>query len=226
MEDWTAEDWELVWHHGGEVPNERDTTTTQVQDLLAIQQPEGHSQVNLPPNLFFDFSTPPSSDSTRNETDFALDYTSEDLGSFRSAEGAITSVSSESNAASSSNQLLCEEPNCERVFTHLHDLKYVIMPYDEIPRPKVFGHLLTSYSRHKRYHIKPHECLEPGCAKKGVAFSLPKDLIRHQAKHNGRRFYCHYAGCGHAVSGVKGGFTRQDNLKRHINSKHLGESRD
>jgi len=79
---------------------------------------------------------------------------------------------------------------------------------------------LTLWSRHRKYHIKQHKCLEPSCASRQVTFSLEKDLIRHQAKHNRRRFHCHHTKFRNAFGGAKGGFTRQDNLKRHIAAQH------
>lgn len=75
-------------------------------------------------------------------------------------------------------------------------------------------------NRHQKYHFKPYKCIEISCSARSVAFSLEKDLVRHQARHNGRRFYCHHAGCGSAYGGPEGGFTRKDNLKRHIATQH------
>ncbi|KAL3421118.1 zinc finger protein 2 [Phlyctema vagabunda] len=102
-----------------------------------------------------------------------------------------------SNDASSSDTWLCDWPGCGRSFTHLHKL-----------------------NRHKKYHSKPHQCDKPACMAKGVAFSLRKDLTRHQAQHDGRRFYCHYADCPYTLTGTKRGFTRKDNLRRHISKQH------
>lgn len=150
----------------------------------------------MPPDLTFDSNTP-SLTFTKYGTGLVLDDSPAGPGCDRPTEGVVTKASSARDTASSADQWLCEHPNCGRAFTHRHKL-----------------------NRHRKYHIKPHKCLEPSCASRQVAFSLEKDLIRHQAKHNGRRFYCHHAGCRHTFGGAEGGFTRQDNLKRHIAAQH------
>lgn len=92
---------------------------------------------------------------------------------------------------------LCGYPNCGRSFTH----RYML-------------------NKHQKYHIKLHRCLEPPCLAGGVTFSREQDLRRHQSQHNGRRFYCPHANCLYAINGEKDGFTRKDNLKRHLTSQH------
>lgn len=84
--------------------------------------------------------------------------------------------------------------------------------------------ILTDTSRHKKYHIKPFRCLEEACAADDVAFSLEKDLTRHQAQHNGRRFYCPHHDCAYAPRGRANGFTRKDNLRRHVLKQHSYQS--
>jgi hypothetical protein len=79
---------------------------------------------------------------------------------------------------------------------------------------------LTGPSRHRKYHLKPYRCLDPSCSTRGTAFSLNKDLVRHESQHNGRRFYCSHSGCSYAFGGGKRGFSRQDNLKRHTTTQH------
>ncbi|KAF8856399.1 hypothetical protein BDZ45DRAFT_476037 [Acephala macrosclerotiorum] len=100
-------------------------------------------------------------------------------------------------SSTSEDEWSCSYPNCGRTFTRRHKL-----------------------NRHQKYHSKLHRCLEATCRARDVAFSLEKDLVRHQAQHNGRRFYCHYDECSHSVNGAQGGFTRRDNLKRHITNQH------
>ncbi|CZR52625.1 uncharacterized protein PAC_02502 [Phialocephala subalpina] len=97
----------------------------------------------------------------------------------------------------SADEWLCRHPNCGRSFTHRHKL-----------------------NRHQKYHSKLHRCLHPSCFPQGVAFSLRKDLDRHQSQHDGRRFYCPHVGCLHAINGAEGGFTRRDNLQRHLTNQH------
>jgi len=99
----------------------------------------------------------------------------------------------------SSDEWHCDHPGCGRSFPKGHDLNH-----------------------HKRYHIKPYECDSPSCEGRNTAFSLRKDLIRHQARHSDHRYYCPNSGCGYAVGGHSGGFTRKDNWRRHINTRHDG----
>ncbi|TVY83859.1 hypothetical protein LSUE1_G004641 [Lachnellula suecica] len=94
------------------------------------------------------------------------------------------------------NEWLCDFDNCDQSFTHRHKL-----------------------NRHRKYHRKDYPCLHSPCASRSIAFSLQKDLIRHQTKHNGRRIYCPRGGCSYALGGTEGGFTRRDNLKRHMRTK-------
>jgi hypothetical protein len=122
--------------------------------------------------------------------------------------------SSSASNDTESREWLCNFPNCRKSFTHRHKLKFVHDVHE------TFVHQLICSSRHTKYHIKPHQCLDPSCATRRVALSLEKDLIRHQSKHNGRRFYCHHVGCSYAITGTEGGFTRNDNLKRHLTNRH------
>jgi len=91
----------------------------------------------------------------------------------------------------------CEYPNCGQSFSHRYKL-----------------------NKHRKYHSKLYCCLDPSCLARKVAFSREQDLIRHQSQHNGRRFYCSHADCVYAINGAKNGFTRKDNLKRHLNNQH------
>lgn len=122
--------------------------------------------------------------------------------------------SSVSNETNSGEEFHCDFTNCGKSFTHRYKLKYVYLIPSAPP-------LATNVpSRHRKYHIKTFSCPDPSCSNRGIAFSQRKDLVRHQARHNGRRFYCQYAGCSFSISGKEGGFTRDDNLKRHIKKKH------
>ncbi|KAH8766516.1 hypothetical protein BGZ57DRAFT_856949 [Hyaloscypha finlandica] len=175
----------------------RDTTTIRASNILELEIPEEGTQVAyMPPDLTFDYITP-SSTFTKHGTSLVLDNSPARPVRDRPAEDVVVQAGSARNAASWADEWLCEHPNCGRAFTHRHKL-----------------------NRHRKYHIKQHKCLEPSCASRQVTFSLEKDLIRHQAKHNGRRFYCHHTKCRNAFGGAKGGFTRQDNLKRHIAAQH------
>ncbi|PQE22439.1 Zinc finger transcription factor ace1 protein [Rutstroemia sp. NJR-2017a BVV2] len=91
----------------------------------------------------------------------------------------------------------CEYPNCGQSFSHRYKL-----------------------NKHRKYHSKSYCCLEKSCLARKVAFSREQDLIRHQSQHNGRRFYCSHADCVSAIDGAKNGFTRKDNLKRHLDKQH------
>jgi len=128
-----------------------------------------------------------------------------------SSDAPLTSAS---NDTTSAEEWHCDFPNCERSFTHQHKLKYVHVV------PNISFNKLTRPSRHRKYHIKPYRCLDPLCSSLHKAFSLRKDLIRHQASHTGRRFYCQHTGCSYSISAPGGGFTRKDNLKRHIMNRH------
>jgi hypothetical protein len=122
--------------------------------------------------------------------------------------------SSASNDTNTAEEWFCNFSNCRKSFTHRHKLKFVHDVHG------TFVHQLTYPSRHRNYHIKPYQCLDPSCATRRIAFSLEKDLIRHQSKHKGRRFYCHHVDCSYAIAGTEGGFTRNDNLKRHLIKRH------
>jgi len=118
----------------------------------------------------------------------------------QNAEGSSSSnapLTSASNDTSPAEEWHCDFPSCEKSFTHHHKL-----------------------NRHRKYHIKPYHCFDPLCSSRHKAFSLRKDLIRHQARHTGRRFSCQHNGCSYSISGAEGGFTRKDNLKRHIRNRH------
>lgn len=91
----------------------------------------------------------------------------------------------------------CDYDGCLRSFSHRYKL-----------------------NRHKQYHTKPYRCEEDSCITTMVAFALSKDLVRHQARHSGRRLYCLHESCPHAISGTQNGFTRRDNLQRHMRRKH------
>jgi hypothetical protein len=107
---------------------------------------------------------------------------------------------------------LCEYPNCDRSFTHRYRLKYISPQSNRCPCVPQ----LTMLSKHQKCHNKLHRCLEPSCLARGVTFSREQDLIRDQSQHNGRRFYCPHSNCLYAIDGAKDGFTRKDNLKRHL----------
>ena len=110
---------------------------------------------------------------------------------------------------------LCEYPNCGRSFTHRYRLKYISPQSNPPCVPE-----LTMLSKHQKYHSKLHCCLEPSCRARRVTFSREQDLMRHQSRHNGRRFYCPHSDCLYAIDGSKDGFTRKDNLKRHFHIQH------
>lgn len=98
--------------------------------------------------------------------------------------------------AARKNGFPCLSPGCEKVFDRKCDLK-----------------------RHMKLHLgsseRPHKC---NVCQEG--FIYPKDLSRHQRKHSPSRpqLYCHIEGCSRAD-----GFSRRDNLLRHIRKQHPGE---
>ncbi|RFU27846.1 hypothetical protein B7463_g8482, partial [Scytalidium lignicola] len=99
----------------------------------------------------------------------------------------------EGTSSRAKSLLPCTQPGCKSEFKDRHALNH-----------------------HLRYHQKRYECPHPSHTEK-VAFSLEKDLKRHQKTHNSEsereleRHYCQY--CGE-------GFTRADNKKRHEDTKH------
>lgn len=78
--------------------------------------------------------------------------------------------------------------------------------------------LTRTFSRRhvSRTHIemkdRPHGCNHPGCNKR---FNCPREVQRHKATHqrDTPKIPCPY--CSHP------GFTRDDNLQRHVKSSHL-----
>jgi len=96
----------------------------------------------------------------------------------------------------------CDHLECRRTFPKRHDM-----------------------NRHKKYHLKPYKCHASSCRIQDVGFSLKKDLIRHQASHSSHRYHCPHTKCAYANGGQSGGFTRKDNLRRHINTRHAGAYR-
>ncbi|KAH6712161.1 hypothetical protein BKA61DRAFT_80824 [Leptodontidium sp. MPI-SDFR-AT-0119] len=95
------------------------------------------------------------------------------------------------------NERQCDYPSCGRLFQKRHDL-----------------------NRHKKYHFKPFKCPTPSCAARNVAFSLAKDLLRHQRSHSDERHFCPHVGCFAAVGGKFTGFARDDNWRRHLKNQH------
>jgi len=165
-------------------------------DTLELEIPEEMTQAAfVSPDLTFDSNTP-SSTFTRGDPSSVQKDNAAARGDYELMENNAM-VAPPRNEAPSANEWLCEHTNCGRAFAHQYEL-----------------------NRHKKYHIKPHRCLERSCASQQVAFSLKKDLLRHQTTHNGRRLYCPHGGCKHALGGSRSGFSRKDNLRRHIVLKH------
>lgn len=207
---WNWEDWDTVGRWEAVQPTQitdtvegtgaaesyiRDTTIIPGCDILELEIQEEITEATfISPDLTSNSSTP--STSAKKDTSLVLDVSIVEGDCRRHAEAVTTSglVRNESPLA---DEWLCNFPQCGRAFTHRHKL-----------------------NRHRKYHNKPYRCLEPSCISRQVAFSLKKDLDRHQTKHNGHRFYCPNAGCRNALGGAEGGFTRRDNLKRHIGTKH------
>lgn len=171
-------------------------TAIRAWDTLELEIPEEMAQAAfLSPDLTFDSNTPPST-FTRGDTSSVQKGNAADGGDYEPMENNAMAAPPR-NEAPSANEWLCEDTNCGRAFAHQYEL-----------------------NRHKKYHIKPHRCLKPSCASQRVAFSLKKDLLRHQTTHNGHRLYCPHGGCKNALGGSGRGFSRKDNLRRHIALKH------
>ena len=154
---------------------ERNSTTIQGLDTLELEIPEEMPQVTfVSPDLTFDSDTP-SSTLTKGNTSLIRKSSAAEGGYYEPANTDAASV----------DEWPCEHPNCGRVFTHRHKLKYVCSTRKSFIS---IANFLTLRSRHRKYHLKLKKCFEPSCASRQVAFSLEKDLIRHQAKHNGCRF--------------------------------------
>lgn len=95
------------------------------------------------------------------------------------------------------NEWQCDYPSCGRLFQKRHNL-----------------------NRHKKYHFKTFKCPTPSCAARNLAFSLAKDLVRHQRSHSDERYFCHHVGCSAAAGGRFTGFAREDNWRRHLKAQH------
>jgi len=173
-----------------------DKTSFQRRNTPELEISEEAAQTAfVSPNLTFGSNTT-SSSSAKEERSLMPRVSTVKHGSSGPAKDFATSSQALSGTPAA-EEWLCQHPNCGRTFTHRHKL-----------------------NRHRKCHLKPHKCLDPSCADRRVAFSLKKDLIRHQAKHNGRRFYCQNVGCRNALGGIEGGFTRKDNLQRHVATQH------
>lgn len=88
--------------------------------------------------------------------------------------------------------------------------------------PRVFKSV-GPLNKHIKTHTRPYKCSMPGC---DVGCPTQKELERHkQSVHKdqvplGRHMaYCPYNRCDRSANGRKGAM-RQDNLQRHINTKH------
>ncbi|KAM3086348.1 hypothetical protein ACMFMG_000483 [Clarireedia jacksonii] len=139
----------------------------------------------------------PSTSSSMSENDVLIlsPSTGEASQDTLPSSSARTTPSAEERV--SGQEWFCEYPNCGRSFSHRY-----------------------KRTKHEQYHKKPYHCPDPSCLLRQVAFSREQDLVRHQSQHNGRRFHCPHANCVYAIGGAKDGFTRRDNLKRHLANKH------
>lgn len=81
--------------------------------------------------------------------------------------------------------------------------------------------ILIKRSRHSLIHTRPFKCKEPACDSEG--FSLRKDLERHRKSIHptagDTTVFCPDQHCKYSVVGGVG-FTRQDNYRRHMTTKH------
>ncbi|KAN0095982.1 hypothetical protein V8E51_014787 [Hyaloscypha variabilis] len=140
----------------------------------------------------------PMGSSTSTSTLPPLSSTNNDMTSSNSPEEVSdTQATLSSKDTPSGDEWSCDFANCGKRFSHRHKL-----------------------NRHKKYHLKPYRCLDPLCSARGIGFSLNKDLVRHQSQHSGQRYYCPNRTCNYALGGGENGFSRQDNLKRHIKTRH------
>jgi hypothetical protein len=137
-------------------------------------------------------------------------------GSQGGSQSKLARVIQAPKNTTSVNEWLCGYPNCRRSFTHRYRLKYNSPQSNRLPCVSQ----LTMLSKHQKYHNKLHRCLESSCLARGVTFSREQDLIRHQSQHDGRRFYCTHSNCEYEIYGANNGFTRKDNLKRHLTNQH------
>ena len=103
----------------------------------------------------------------------------------------------------------CDIPDCLKVYSRHCDLKWVLMP-PLLRRPS-----LIPDRRHKKTHLvrseRPHKC---SICDEG--FIYPKDRNRHQRTHAPQEvLFCPVQGCNN-----RDGFSRRDNLQRHMRNQH------
>jgi hypothetical protein len=83
---------------------------------------------------------------------------------------------------------------------------------------RVYKNSLTSHRRHLKTHTRPYRCDRDGCES---TFAEKRDLRRHQQTHeNDRPYFCPHNSCDRSALGVRGGFAREDNAKRHLRDQH------
>jgi len=152
------------------------------------------SQSEVSPSSSAFTSLSSGSSSTLHAVDHGSESSSPPEGSRTNAAATLSPGSNGSR-----DEWQCDHPNCGRTFSKRHDM-----------------------NRHKKYHLKPYKCHASSCKIQDIGFSLKKDLIRHQARHSSQRYHCPHTKCAYANGGQSGGFTRKDNLRRHINTRHAG----
>ena len=105
-------------------------------------------------------------------------------------------------------------PKCPRTFSEFAKARFESL--SDFP---ISQSLLTEISRHTRSYQHTHVCPVAGCR---WSYHLPKDLSRHSITHNPNapRHNCPYPRCQARNSGAGTSFSRQDLLKRHIESVH------
>lgn len=123
-------------------------------------------------------------------------------------------ASSQNLSTTPPDRLSCQV--CNKLFFRTHELRYV-------PQFTRFRRSQSEISKHVKTHGRDFACPHATCGQK---FYRPRDVqrhvsTRHSTKDEKNKYFCDLRQCKYATKG----FSRKDNLLRHVDRQHRGRPR-